>query len=255
MNALAQSCAAGRAHRSVSRLSAVASPGWSGVPAKSLSPRCVLAHPWRSLRFVPISTVSRGDPASRAATSSARFQRNYECVSVPLRWGSTTGSTEAGTAHDSHGHTEPSATNGSVSGPGVVGPPPRAVLGRTVSPCRRRRLVAFRIGDDRSLLRTTPSDRRFRPPIPAHARRRTACIAPARGRDRAGGRGAPSTGAPGGDATPGAFGGPYDILASVPHTGRPDYCNETILGPIRVLGSASHTVSARADRSNHRGWD
>jgi len=58
----------------------------SGVPAKSLSPRCVLAHPWRSLRFLPVSTVS-GGPASRAASSSARFQRNYECVSVPLRWG------------------------------------------------------------------------------------------------------------------------------------------------------------------------
>jgi len=77
----------------------------SGVPAKSLSPRCVLAHPWRSLRFLPVSTVSRGarrreqPPQQRAVPAELRV-----CVCAPPL-GSTTGSTEAGTAHDSHGHT------------------------------------------------------------------------------------------------------------------------------------------------------
>jgi len=134
--------------------------------------------------------LARG-PASRAATKQRAVPAELRGVSVPLRWGAQLAAPRPAQRTTLTATLEPSATNGSVSGPGVVGPPPRAVLGRTVSPCRRRRLVAFRIGDDRSLLRTTPSDRRFRPPIPAHARRRTACIAPARGRDRAGGRGAP----------------------------------------------------------------
>jgi len=142
MNALAQSCAAGRAHRSVSRLSAVASPGWSGVPAKSLSPS-VYSHTRGDRCASSPSALSREGTRRREQPLTARGSSGTtKCVSVPLRWGAQLAAPRPAQRTTLTGHTELPAANGSVSGPGGVGPPPRAVLGRTVSPGGRRRLVA-----------------------------------------------------------------------------------------------------------------
>jgi len=177
------------------------------------------------------------------------------CVCAP-RWGAQLAAPRPAQRTTLTATLEPSATNGSVSGPGVVGPPPRAVLGRTVSPCRRRRLVAFRIGDDRSLLRTTPSDRRFRPPIPAHARRRTACIAlravaTARVVEEPPVQERPV------ETQPQALSEVHTTFSRVCHIRVvPTTATRLYLGPIRVLGSASHTVSAElTDRTTAGGTE